>query len=410
MNETDLSHGHEASLAQLRDGSKAHRRRLSSMQISLVAAGVLLLPLLLAACGASDVENAAPSPEATAALEAPQEPSDVMPPESTDAPTADEATELEVTTVRYLQPAESMAYLPVTVALYAGLFEDEGLDIEVLPFTQQGAQVMLAGDVDIAAISTPNLFPVIEQDRGLVSLALLTPNPTQGLVLTNDAIERIAAETGVTPESPIEDRVQALEGLTITTPPEGSATSAQLMTTLQDFGVDPDGVRLTSLDAAIAHINTARAGQSDGYAFSPPVTTIATAEGFGQTWFAYYKKEIPRYDGVSVVDIVSTEDFITANPNTTTAFLRAVWNAIDLIESDPSAAAEATKEAFPDVEQEVFDQAFADVTFAFLDGILPTQEGFEKTLDALNISLESPVELTFEEVYDPSFAEAARPS
>lgn len=334
--------------------------------------------------------------------------------EDTSPTTAEDSTDsadAEPVTVRYLQPSPSMAYLPFELADAAGFFEEEGIDVELLPHNPQGSQALLSGEVDIASVSTPQLFNAIAEGRPLKSVAVLTPNSSNDVVLTTAAVERLEEEQGVTPDSPVEDRIAALQGLRITLPQEGSSSNASMRSMLREYGLDPDtDVELIPLGDATAHVTTAREDQSDGYWFSPPVTSVAIAEGFGVLWLAFYRGDVPLLDGIDLIQLAATDEYIDENPETIEAFIRAIWRAIDLLDNDPDQAATVLKdEWFPDLDQETYDVAFDSMRQVFLDGLEPTEEDFERTKALIESQVERELPVTFEDIFVTELVQQARP-
>ena len=88
--------------------------------------------------------------------------------------------------------------------------------------------------------------------------------------MNSEAVEALA-EQGVTPDSPVEERVQALTGMSIGASPAGSTGDSYVRAMLTEYGVDPDtDVTLVPNNDGTAQVAAARAGRIDGYAFELP--------------------------------------------------------------------------------------------------------------------------------------------
>jgi NitT/TauT family transport system substrate-binding protein len=110
------------------------------------AVGVVLLALMLAACGgAADEPDAAPEPDAAEAPDA-------------EAPEAEPEPPGELQQVTFaLTNQRAIQYHPYYLADYLGYWEEEGLDvtIEIVSGSSAAVQQLIAGNVDIAHPSGP---------------------------------------------------------------------------------------------------------------------------------------------------------------------------------------------------------------------------------------------------------------
>lgn len=346
------------------------RRCVRIRSLAVLAVGLLAV----SACGGDGASNASSS-------------------ETTEAASGD-------VVIRYLQPSSSMAYLPFEIAQSMGLFEEAGVKVEVLPNNGQGSQALLSGEVDVAAVSTPQLFNALAEGRELKAVAVMTPNSTNDLVLTNETIARLA-DQGITPESPIEDRIGALKGLRITLPAEGSSSNLSLRSVLKEYGLDPDtDVELIALSESSAHVATSREGRADGYMFSPPVTSIAITDGFGQLWFGFYENEIPLMANFSLIQVATTPEFLDTNTEAVAEFVNVLADAVEALRTEPEQVSAALKgEWFPDLDQATFDLAFEAMT-AVYDSVVPTEDAFIKTRDLVSLQVGRELALDFDDVYD----------
>lgn len=311
-----------------------------------------------------------------------------------------------LTTIRYVQPSGSMAYLPALVAVAMDLFKAEGLKVEVGPNTPQGTQALLGGEVDIAALSTPQALSAINAGRPIKLIGVLTPTSSNDLALSNAAIARLKAQ-GVTKDSSMQQRLAALRGMTITLPAEGSSSNLTFRQLLREAGLNPDrDLTLIAQSDAAAHVATTREGRADGYVFSPPVTTIATTDGFGDRWVAFW--EAPSMAGLYIIELGATEAYLKANPKAAAGFLRAIHKAFELIRSDPNAVRAPLKERwFKDLNQKTFDLAFEQMVPVFADGIVPVPSNVRKVIALTDEQVPEKLNLTMEQVFDVSYLKLA---
>jgi NitT/TauT family transport system substrate-binding protein len=312
--------------------------------------------------------------------------------------------------LKYMQASDSFAYLPFFVAQNEGYFKDENVTIDRQPnvgVSAQAAQAVVTGQVDIGAIGTTGAYGAMAQGRAIQNLAVMTKQSLLEVVLSTATADELAAR-GVTPESPIEDRIAALKGLKIAAVPEGSISRVQFEAALSSYGLNPDtDVTLLPIEDSTALVASIREGTADAFVYTLPNTRIATAEGFGVTWISYPRGDVPALVDQYLIDITSTKAYAAKNADAIAAFLTAINRGVDLINEDPEAARAAARKSFPDMDEEVFDQAFDATLAAFADGIVPDADGFQRTFDLFNATLDSPTDLDFETAYDPSIADGA---
>jgi NitT/TauT family transport system substrate-binding protein len=221
------------------------------------------------------------------------------------------------------------------------------------------------------------------------------------MVLTKAAADKIAPQ-GVTPSSPIEDRVKALKGLTLAVTPQGTLTDVLMRATLRQYGLDPDkDVTLQPMKDAASMLASAKQGKIDGLLFTPP-TPYSLVEQGGVEWINYAAGDVPAVSGSYQLDLVASDSYVKDHKDTVEKFLGAVARAEKLIHSDPAAAAKLARKAFPDMSETLWKTSFDAVAPAFT-GLAPTEAGYEKTLALANQTVKQPIKLAFKDMYKTSF-------
>ena len=89
----------------------------------------------------------------------------------------------------------------------------------------------------------------------------------------------------------------------------------------------------------------------------------------------------------------------------------AMWDALDILQNRPDEAVEVVKsERFPDLDQAIFDAGweYALPTYAETTPIT-TEEMFQRSLDLVNSTRETPAVVEFGDVYDLTVPEEAQP-
>lgn len=316
-----------------------------------------------------------------------------------------------LTKVTYIQATQNLSYLPIFVAMAAGYFKEQGLEIDRKPNLAnavQLSQMAAAGQVDIAGVGSSGVYSLAASGRPVRSFAALCKAQVFQLALSKSAIGKLAAK-GTTPASPIAQRVQALKGLTLGVTPAGTLTDVLMRSTLAAYGVRSDkDVTLEPLKDDTAMLAAARQGKIDGFLFPPP-SSLSLAQDGGGVWIDYAKGDVPVFTGAYQLDLVASTSYLDKNQDTVKKFLTAVWKAVELIKSSEAEVEKLVKPTYPDLDAALYSQSVKAVAPAFGDGINPTQDGFNKTLALTNKTLAKPLSLTYGQIYQPDLAQATKP-
>ncbi|MGP1674682.1 MAG: ABC transporter substrate-binding protein, partial [Candidatus Limnocylindrales bacterium] len=246
--------------------------------IARAATLIAALSLIVAACGG----GASPSPSASAA--APSTPASTAPsdapagspsgePGVAPSPFASKTGDLPV--VRVAQSVPQMAFAPLQVALHMNFFEYLGVKIEFIEL-QSGAtarQALVGGSVDLVDSASTEVAAAVAQGVDFLSIQA-TVNQTLQMCVSKDWAE----QKGVTPESPLEDRVKALEGATIGITGPGAVSDRATRWLMIEYGdLDPNNqATITQVGGgAAAMAGALEANQIQAFLLSPPSCEVA---------------------------------------------------------------------------------------------------------------------------------------
>lgn len=372
---------------QVRDRRRLRRERA----LGLLVVGAL--SLAAAACGdeSDDAETVAITVAATATSGA--------------ASTTTQAAPLTPIKVDFMAASySSVTLLPQLAAITLGCFEQQGLEMNLLPPIASSAttvQLLETGDADIVQGGLTGLLAPIAQGRDVVVFGDVA-KLTLILQMSDENLAKFKT-AGLTPESPIKDRVAALRGLTIGAPARGSSTDLLLRAMLEEYGLDPDkDVTIQPFPDLTGIPPALRAGTIDAAMTSPP-------QPDGGMWINLAANEVPSFDGTAVTVLATTRAFIEKNHEAVERFAKAQWCGWQALEDDPDAAIAAVKARyFPDIDQALYDAGVELVMPAF-EGLIPDPAGFETLLGIYNSAQDKPLTLTFDQVYDKTIAEATKP-
>jgi NitT/TauT family transport system substrate-binding protein len=327
---------------------------------------------------------------------------------------ASEGTEpAEMLSVDIVSTPPTFTSLPHSVMTAMGLYEANGIDANIDLGADNAAlitQAVIAGDADIGISGTGAVYNAYSEGMtDLVVIATMSSSLTFGIALTNENVEALA-EQGVTPDSPAEQRVQALAGLSIGAAPEGSTGNSYVQALLAEYGLDDTDVTLVPNNDSNAQVAAARAGRIDGYALSFPSSLIPDAEGWGTLW-VNFAEDLPSLVPFAAHSIYTSRQFLEENRETCLGVVAALWDALNMLHDSPDEAKQPVKDdSFPDLDQAVYDEGWALSVEAYADGTpITTEEMFQRQLDLVNGVREEPMELEMSEIYDLTVAEESQP-
>jgi NitT/TauT family transport system substrate-binding protein len=311
------------------------------------------------------------------------------------------------TVVRYSQGGDSLSFANVLYAQSAGYFKDEGLDMEYLPTAQSSTDtinLLISRQADVVVVSPTATYGALGAKRNVKSYATTTSGASTGITLRNDTIEALKAK-GVTPDSPLKERIAALKGLTLAGVGASTSQYSMAVGVFEYGGLNgaEDVKQLTVPDHGSA-AKSAREGQSAGYIAAIPQQLLGVAEGWGQTWINFSEVSDMHLDTIPYMEMTSTPEYAKANPEVMQAMTRALYKVEADFKNAPEKVSANLKENwFKDMDQALFDTSFKAIIPRFTQGLTPTDEGFKAALDLFNSTGDRPISLNFDDAYNTEF-------
>ena len=127
-----------------------------------------------------------------------------------------------LTRVKITQPSESLSYMPIDVGRARHFFKEVGIDLELVVTRGDGpdVQALMAKEVEFVATPPHHLYTLYLQNRKLLGVCGILGRCGINMVISKDA----AAERNVSENSPFEQKLAALRGLTFGVSTPGSLT------------------------------------------------------------------------------------------------------------------------------------------------------------------------------------------
>ena len=230
----------------------------------------------------------------------------------------------------------NLQFLNFWVAVGAGYFEDAGLapELVVPPMPGQMPQFLLQGQVDVTVLQPTLFLGLIGQEQPVSLFTNLLTNDPINLIVDRD----VADDFDLSATDPLEDRLQAMEGLKV-----GAADNVvnRLEVLFASVGLEADDI----IEVVVLHGPEQVPGLTDG-----TVDALYTHTPFMEQALVDHEAfllvnqsagEVPELADLQVHAMVSTNSYIEDNPLATFRVTRALYRAQRLIHEDPEAAVQA---------------------------------------------------------------------
>lgn len=301
--------------------------------------------------------------------------------------------------------------MPYMLARVNGLFDQAGLALQINPPIFNAAatyNIVLQNQADIGYTGATPMIPLIQQGRPVKIIAIISRGFEIKIALTLQVMEALAKK-GVTPDSPLATRVQALRGLRIASPAAGSTIDLGHRYSLKKNGLDPArDVTIQPIADMAGIIAAVRQGAVDGLV-GTNATGVAQSVADGVTrLFIEYEKHDETLRVFPFNVLVASDDYIKGNQEAIRRLLigfqagkNAIRRGLTADERD-----KVKKQFFPDMNPDTY-RSLVDATMPLLTGpMAASQEQLEVLIGMHNATADVPAKVTFSQMFDTRLAEA----
>jgi NitT/TauT family transport system substrate-binding protein len=233
--------------------------------------------------------------------------------------------------LRLTIPVASLSVYPVMVAQDQGFFAKQGYDVEIISTSGDGPDVdaLISGSVDFT-VSTPNrLMVAYNQGKPLLAAMNVLNRMTQDCVMNKDTADRLH----ITAQTPLQDKLKLLRGLTVAGTRPGAATYLLAEYYVRKGGWEPQkDVTVVGIGGPSAMVPAVENGRVDVVCGSSPVPEFPVYHGKGVPLTANAAGEDPAFDDMLVELLYVRPDYARANPEVVKAVVRGLSAAIDWIQ------------------------------------------------------------------------------
>lgn len=330
---------------------------------------LLVISLIVSACGGGANNSGG----------ADQEPSQTEQTE-TETPQDSDSDSKELKKATMVIAVNTLSFAPIFIADKLGYYEDEGVDMQLILVEGTGPaiQALVGGSAQFAAVDSGGTVQPFEKGAQVLAIQANVNKLTMDFVLSNDAL----AKTGVTPESSIEERFKALDGLMIGITSPGAATDIFTRYYLNQVGLVPEqDTKLLAVGAGPSLAAALKSGQIDGFMLSPPTPQQVEANGDGKIIISASLGDVPGLDNFPYEVINVMKSYAESEPETVRAVARALARANNLMIDDLDAAVEALKLHFDKVDPELLRAGAESVANAVPRDGLMNEDGWKNAVE-----------------------------
>jgi NitT/TauT family transport system substrate-binding protein len=285
------------------------------------------------------------------------------------------------TTLRIASAQQSIASIPVVVAIQQKLFEAEGIAAEIIDFDGGGpaVQALAGGGVDLCICAGDHAMRLASRGLGgAVLVALLDKHPYSLLAAAKSPASDLASLRG--------------KAVGITSP--GSLTDNTLRFMIRKLGLNPDSDYeiIAAGTGGSMHAAIERGSVAAGMFTTPDVQAYMAT---GKYKFVADFRDLDYL----ALDLIAVGSWLKANDATAHAVARAIVKAEKIIQTDPNAVQAAVHERFPTLSPDLVVTVAKDAAERSLSHDGRAQEaGFKTALEMLRVADPTVKELAYRDV------------
>ena len=280
------------------------------------------------------------------------------------------------------QVVPTLGFITLDTARALDTFADEGIQVKNVQLSGGDPTALAAldaGDIDVAAVGSDAAVSAIAKGAGEYQIIYaLMPKMSLELTVSDVLLER----TGVTPDAPLEEKIQALKGARIGVSALGGAQERVSQWLAKQGGLDP------ATDLEIVNVGPPSALQAgmenktiDAFLLTAPSGATTEASGYGNILIEL-GSEIPELRDYYHLVLVASNEFAANNHETLVAAARALNQANQAVVEDPARVTSALREAsYGEVPEEIMTNSVEKLGSGLdVNGAL-TREGMQFLLE-----------------------------
>ena len=301
---------------------------------------------------------------------------------------------------------DALHWYPTYVARAAGLFAEEGVDVDWIDVGSGTKQVaaVVSGGAALTPLGLQTAFAAAAGGADVVAVSALFDRFALQIVLSNAAL----AKAGIIPNMSTDEVVPRLKGMRIAVTGVGSSTDALLRSLFAARGLNSDSdVRIQPLGSPPAIQAAFQKNMIDGYVLSAPFPELTELRKLGRIVIDPLKGGVAELDNVPFSAMFTTRKVIQEQPEMVAAVVRALTRAMLYTRQHPAETQRLVKKLFPKLASDIFNRAEPAYRAAAAQTPVITKLKFDRIVAWMKLTSKDADGLKFEQVIDNRFAEAA---
>jgi NitT/TauT family transport system substrate-binding protein len=304
---------------------------------------------------------------------------------------------------------DSIIWTPIYIARKLGYFQEQGIDLEVVP-VPTGAAALTAvttGSAQVAVGTPATTIRAREQGYKVKIIGALVNQAAYQLVVRED----VAKKLNLTSATPMVERIRKLKGLTISTNGAGGAPDNTLRYVLREAGLNPDSdVTITPIPSDQAVLAVFGQKRIDGFIRSAPTTVMVIEKHKALRMIDFAKGEYKPLSGILSSAITVGEPWLEKNPDLAVRLLRALNRGLKLLKDRPAEAKAAVRSFFPNLDPTLFDYSWDGHVEIFRSGVSVQRDDIDRIIAFIKTLENKPVKGDPEQSYTNRFSDLAEQS
>jgi NitT/TauT family transport system substrate-binding protein len=309
--------------------------------------------------------------------------------------------------VRVAVTSKSLIYAPLYVAQRRGMFEKQGLKLEILD-AGGGTKVaagLAGGSIVAAMMAIDHVFAATTREQKWVMFGQLMNKEPYTFAMRKD----IADAKGITASSPFAERLKSLEGTTIAVSALGSGTQLALASAMERAGVSPEKARWVPIGEPMAIVTAVERKQVEVGGRAPGPAEILVDRGTGVMVVDFSKDQLGK-PYPTIVIATTAQQLKDRGPDLRKMML-ALREALNFTRENPEEAAKSIREDFKFMDDKAFKDAMAFDLRSLPPDVLITKEEFDGAVAQsnspylLNVRRGAKVDDNFDEAVDTKIGE-----
>ena len=259
-------------------------------------------------------------------------------------------------TVRLAQSVPALSFAPLLAARDLGYFQQQGVDLKYVEL-QSGAtaeQAIIGGSVDVTDSASTEVAAAVGQGVPLMAI-----QNTVMMTLEMCARKDLMDKAGVTPSSPLKDRMAAFKGATLGITGPGAVSDRLTRWLLQKYGgLDPNkDVQITQVGGAAAMAGALQQNRIQGYLLSPP-----NCEQAGDQAEVLIKpSDVPEWQNYVHEVLYTSKDWASKNKEAATRTATAVSMGNNYLLQHPDQSIALMQKDFNSIDPKIIEAAMRNV-------------------------------------------------